>query len=116
MCVFLKYFSKRSATRKAYEIAITHFDNTRIVSSCVAFLELLSVNSIVLRIDVAAARRCLHPGNKQELHCTTLEELRGEIAGVLLKCASDKKQKPEILIKILESSTRSLISKDGLER
>ena len=104
------------ATRKAYKLAITHFDNSRIVCSCVAFLELLSVDSTFLRIDVAAAKRCMHPGNKGELQCSTIEEMKDVVVAKLLKCARDKEQKPKVLVRILESSTKSIISKEGLER
>ncbi|CAB4021386.1 spatacsin-like isoform X2, partial [Paramuricea clavata] len=114
-----KYIPKTSvtkATKKTYQLAVTHFDNNRIVFSCVAFLELLSVDTTFLRIDVAAAKRCLHPGNKGELQCSTIEELKNIVVAKLLKCARDKQQKPKVLVRILESSTKSIISKEGLER
>jgi hypothetical protein len=82
----------------------------------VAFLELLSVDSTFLRIDVAAAKRCLHPGNKGELQCSTIEELKDIVVAKLLKSAKSKEHKPKVLVRILESSTKSIISKDGLER
>ena len=81
-----------------------------------AFLELLSVDTTFLRIDVAAAKRCLHPGNKEQLQCSTIEELKNIVVAKLLKCARDKQQKPKELVRILESSTKSIISKEGLER
>ncbi|XP_028406945.1 spatacsin-like [Dendronephthya gigantea] len=116
---YRKYIPRTSvlrATKKAYQLAISHFDNNRIVYSCVAFLELLSVDTTFLRIDVAAAKRCLHPGNKEELQCTTIEELKNAIVTKLLKSAVDMQEKPKVLVRILESSTKSIISKEGLDR
>ena len=113
--LFLSYSVTRG-TKKAYQLAITHFDNNRIVYSCIAFLELLSVDTMFLRIDVAAAKRCLHPGNKEELQCSTIEELKNAVVAKLLRCARDNEEKPKVLVRILESSTKNIISKEGLER
>ena len=65
---------------------------------------------------MAAAKRCLHPGNKEELQCSTIEELKNIVVAKLLNYAKDKEQKPKVLVRILESSTKSIISKEGLER
>ena len=116
MFIQLLLRSVLKATRKAYQLAITHFDNNRIVCSCVAFLELLTVDTTFIRIDVAAAKRCLHPRNRKELQCSTIEELKNSVVAILLKSVTDKQHKPKILVKILESSTKSIISKEGLER
>ena len=65
---------------------------------------------------MAAAKRCLHPENKEELQCSTIEELKNVIVAKLLKSAGDVQQKPKVLVRILESSTKSIISKEGLDR
>ena len=72
-------FSISKATNKAYQLAVTHFANNKIVNSCVAFLELLSVDTSFVRIDIEAARRILHHGDKGSLECTNLEEFKNVI-------------------------------------
>ena len=45
------------AIAKVYRIAICDFSNSRLISSCVAFIEMLSRDSANLRLDTQAAMR-----------------------------------------------------------
>ena len=77
---FRHYISISKATWKVYRLAIAHFGNNRIAYSCVSFLELLGVDTTFLRIDIEAARRILHHGNKEELQCTTTDEFKNVVS------------------------------------
>ena len=52
------------AVCKVYRLAMQDFTDTRLVSSCVAFLEMVDRDSRLLRVDVQAAGRIAR-------HCTS---------------------------------------------
>ena len=56
---FLSLFLFRidKAVSHVYKLAMMDFTNLKLVSSCVAFLEMLSRDSTSLRIDTQAAKR-----------------------------------------------------------
>lgn len=62
------YFSHRidRAVSKVYSLALSDFTNSKLVASCVAFLEMLGRDSTSLRVDTQSAQRILSSLTNQE--------------------------------------------------
>lgn len=66
------YHRIQQAALKAYRVAVQHLTNPSVCAACVAFTEMLGLDSTPLRVDIQAANRLLaHPG---------LEDLLGDDA------------------------------------
>ena len=70
-CVFSVLFRIDRAVCKVYRLAMQDFTDTRLVSSCVAFLEMVDRDSRLLRVDVQAAGRIAR-------HCTSYSPAEAE--------------------------------------
>ena len=56
-----------AAARKAYRVALQNFNNARITCGCVAFTEMIGVDSTCLRVDIQSANRILTHGGWETL-------------------------------------------------
>ncbi|XP_015777504.1 PREDICTED: spatacsin-like [Acropora digitifera] len=93
---------------RAYRVAVQHLTSPSVCAACVAFTEMLGLDSTALRIDIQAASRVLDHAK--------LEDVEEAIASELLACIGKGNQKPDRLLAALKSATRSLISKECLDR
>jgi len=66
------HYRIQQAALKAYRVAVQHLTNPSVCAACVAFTEMLGLDSTPLRVDIQAADRLLaHTG---------LEDLLGDDA------------------------------------
>jgi len=66
------HYRIQQAALKAYRVAVQHLTNPSVCAACVAFTEMLGLDSTPLRVDIQAADRLLaHAG---------LEDLLGDDA------------------------------------
>ena len=56
VCIYCRI---NKGVSKAYKMAMNNFTNTSLTSSCIIFTELLSRDSITLRVHLSAAHRLL---------------------------------------------------------
>lgn len=52
---------------KAYRVAVQHLTNTSVCAACVAFTEMLGLDSTPLRVDIQAASRLLAHAGLEDL-------------------------------------------------
>ena len=56
---FLHHNRMQQAALKAYRVAVQHVTNPSVCAACVAFTEMLGLDSTSLRVDLEAASRVL---------------------------------------------------------
>ncbi|XP_068741533.1 spatacsin-like isoform X2 [Montipora capricornis] len=98
----------QQAGLKAHRVAIQNLTSRSVCAACVAFTEMLGLDSIALRVDIQAASRVLDHAK--------VEDPEDAIVSELLSCIGKSNQKPERLLVALKSATRNLISKECLDR
>lgn len=82
------------AALKAYRVAVQHLTNPSVCAACVAFTEMLGLDSTPLRIDMQAADRLLvHAGLEDLLgddvkEGNTMEDAIGNFVPCHLSCIS----------------------------
>ncbi|XP_078373747.1 spatacsin-like isoform X3 [Oculina patagonica] len=109
----------QQAALKAYRVAVQHLTNSSVCAACVAFTEMLGLDSTPLRVDIQAANRLMaHAGLEDLLGDETKEDntMEDAITSELLSCAGKSNQKPERLLTALKTATRNLISKECLDK
>ncbi|XP_048583501.1 spatacsin [Nematostella vectensis] len=109
-----------SAAKKAYRVAIQQFNEHQVSSACVAFTEMLGVDSACVRIDLQAANRILAYAGREgimESECPEGGTLKDRIVSELITCAGrSSSRQPVTLLRALEEATYNLISRECIER